>query len=200
MGLGYSFIYELASFLYKCVYKIKSEGSENLPAQQGYIIASNHRSFADPPVIAIAGAKAYYSFVAKEELFKRPVFGWLIRKLGAFPITRGKGDTAVIDTSVSKVREGRNLVIFPEGTRHLDGKVGKGKTGVALIAAKAAVPVVPVGIVFNGKLHFRSTITVRFGKPFTIEELGIAGEPSPRELHEAKNKIMNEIKLLVEGE
>ena len=101
-----------------------------------------------------------------------------------------------IDTSVEKLEMGRNLVVFPEGTRSKDGKVGKGKTGVALIAAMAQVPVIPVGINFEGKLKFRRKVVVRFGKPIRPEELAVTSV-SPKELKMLKTKIMNAITELV---
>lgn len=135
--------------------------------------------------------------MAKEELFHQNVFfTGLIKAFGAFPVTRGKGDTAAIDVSVEKLEMGRNLVIFPEGTRSKDGKVGKGKTGVALIAAIAQVPVVPVGINFEGKLRFRRKVVVRFGKPIKPEELAVK-TTGPRDLKTLKTKIMNAITELV---
>ena len=134
----------------------------------------------------------------KEELFRNKFFGWLIRKLGAFPVTRGAGDNGVIETAEQYVRSGRVLMIFPEGTRSKDGRVGRGKTGVALIAAQTGAPVVPVGITFTGKLHFRSQIIVRFGKPIQAAELALGEDPKPRELAALKNRIMTEIKGLVD--
>ena len=139
------------------------------------------------------------SYMAKEELFHNKLFGWFIRKLGAFPVTRGAGDMSIIDDSINILRSGRNLVIFPEGTRSKDGKVGKGKTGVAMIAAKSGADVVPCGIVFEGeKLHFRSKLTLKFGKPIKAGELAVEGS-SPRELKEVKKRIMGAITELVEG-
>ena len=137
-------------------------------------------------------------FMAKEELFRNKFFGWLIRKLGAFPVTRGAGDNGVIETAEQYVRSGRVLMIFPEGTRSKDGRVGRGKTGVALIAAQTGAPVVPVGITFTGKLHFRSKIIVRFGTPIQAAELALGEDPKPRELAALKNRIMTEIKGLVD--
>ncbi len=89
--------------------------------------------------IALPTKVPLLTYMAKEELFHQNVFfTLLIKAFGkAFPVTRGKGDTQVIDTSIEKLEKGRNLVIFPEGTRSKDGKVGKGKTGVALVAAVA---------------------------------------------------------------
>ena len=129
--------------------------------------------------------------MAKEELFHQNVFfTLLIKAFGAFPVTRGKGDTQVIDTSIEKLEKGRNLVIFPEGTRSKDGKVGKGKTGVALVAAVAQVPVVPVGI------NFRKRVVVRFGKPIVPGEIGVTAT-DPHSLRTIKNEIMKNITELV---
>ena len=136
--------------------------------------------------------------MAKEELFKQNIFfTWLIKAFGAFPVTRGKGDTSAIDMSLERLNKGFNLVIFPEGTRSKDGRVGKGKTGVALIAAIAQVPVIPVGIVFDGKLKFRKKVVVKFGKAILPEELNII-DTSPKELKRLKLTIMNKITDLVE--
>lgn len=198
MNIFFRCLYGFVKGIYYFAYHVKVEGRENLPSG-GYVIASNHRSYADPPLIAVTSGCSKFSFVAKAELFRNPFFGWLIKKLGAFPVSRGNGDLSVIDDSVSKIKEGRRLVIFPEGTRSLTGKVGKGKTGVALIAARAGVPVVPAGIVYDGKLRFRTKVTVKYGKPILPSELSLSSEPTPHELKEVKGKIMGAIVDLVEG-
>ena len=139
------------------------------------------------------------TYMAKEELFKNKLFGWFIRKLGAFPVKRGAGDMSVIEDSANILRSGKNLVIFPEGTRSRDGKVGKGKTGVALIAAMSGADVVPCGICFEGeKLHFRSKLTLKFGKVIKAEEIHVT-DNSPRELKAVKHRIMSAITELVES-
>lgn len=192
----YSVLRIIVIGLLKCYYKLSFEGKENLPKDGSNVFASNHRSYLDPILIAME-AKVPCSFMAKEELFKQnALFKGLITAFGAFPVTRGKGDTAAIDLSMEKLNKGRNLVIFPEGTRSKDGTVGRGKTGVALIAAIAQVPVVPVGINFEGKLKFRKEIIVRFGKPINPEDLAVTSA-NPKELKTLKTKIMEEIKKLV---
>jgi len=105
----------------------------------------------------------------------------------------------VISDSVERINQGRNLVIFPEGTRSKDGKVGRGKTGVALIAARSGAAVIPAGIVFEGKLRFRSKVTVKYGKPIAPEDIQLEKELDPHKLKAVKVKIMGEIKELVEG-
>lgn len=193
----YGILRPIVRIIYHIVYNIKYEGLENVPKDGANIYASNHRSYADPVLLAIP-TRVPLSYMAKEELFKQNIFFTaLIKAFGAFPVVRGSGDTSVIDTSIDKLNKGRNLVIFPEGTRSKDGKVGKGKTGVALIAAMAQVPVIPVGIVFEGELKFRRKITVKFGKPILPSELKVS-DTNPRKLKKIKSAIMDSITELVD--
>ncbi len=199
LSIFFKGLYYFVKGIYYGFYNVKVEGRENLPKKSGFIIASNHRTFADPPLLAVTSMCAKFSFVAKEELFRNPFFGWLIRKLGAFPVERGRGDMKVISDSVERLREGRNLVIFPEGTRSKDGKLGKGKTGVALIAARSEAEVVPAAIIFEGKLRFRKKVIVRYGKPIGRNELALSEEFNPKELKPIKQRIMGDIQKLLEG-
>lgn len=195
--LFYNLLRYITIFVYHCYYNIKWEGKENVPKDGGNIFASNHRSYQDPVFTAL-GARVPISYMAKEELFHKNVFfTGLIKLFGAFPVVRGKGDMQVIDTSIEKLEKGRNLEIFPEGTRSKDGKVGKGKTGVALIAAVAQTKVIPVGINFEGeKLKFRSKVVVRYGKPIIPAEIGATGTTA-KDLKIIKNEIMKGITELV---
>lgn len=187
----------IALGVYHIMYNIRFEGLENIPKDGGNIFASNHRSYQDPVFIALH-TRVPLSYMAKEELFQgNKAFKLLITTFGAFPVARGKGDTAAIDKSIEKLNDGRNFAIFPEGTRSKDGKIGKGKTGVALIAAVAQTKVVPVGINFEGeKLKFRKKIIVRFGKPITPAEVGVTSTDA-RSLRTMKNAIMDRITELV---
>lgn len=181
-------------------YNLHYEGRENIPKKTPVIYASNHRTNADPPLVG-AGARGKFAFMAKEELFRNRLFAWLIRSLGAFPVSRGKGDMTVIDTAVERLESDRSLMIFPEGTRSKDGKVHRGHTGAALIAARSGKKIIPVGVVFGEKLKFRCRLTVKYGKPIDPSEFcEICGEPNPRQLVRLKNVYMAEITKLVEGE
>lgn len=193
-----AFVRYVTMGVYKLFYNFHIEGTENIPQDRALVMASNHRSYADPVILTMPMKKPV-TYMAKEELFKNRLFGWFIAKLGAFPVKRGGGDMQVIDDSVAILRSGRHLVIFPEGTRSKDGKVGKGKTGVALIAAKSGADVLPCGIVFEGeKLRFRSKLTLRFGKVIPAEEIAVENA-SPKALKEVKKRIMGAIAELVEG-
>lgn len=195
----YYFCKYLAWLAMHIAFNLKFEGRENIPKKTSVIYTSNHRSNADPPIVA-AGAKGRCSFMAKEELFRNKLFGGIIRRLGAFPVSRGKGDMTVIDTAVKRIEKGENLMVFPEGTRSKDGKVQRGHTGAALIAAKTGVQIIPVGVVFGEKLKFRTKITVKYGKPInTADYCKICDEPNPRELVRLKNRYMADITKLVEG-
>lgn len=183
--------------IYKLFYNFHIEGIENIPQDKPLVMASNHRSYADPVILTMP-MKRPVTYMAKEELFKNKLFGWFIKKLGAFPVKRGAGDMQVIDDSIAILNSGRNLVIFPEGTRSKDGKVGKGKTGVALIAAKSGADVLPCGIIFEGeKLKFRSKLILRFGKVIPAEEIAVE-DASPKALKGVKKRIMEAITELVE--
>lgn len=183
----------------KIAFSVKLVGKENIPKNTTVIFASNHRTNADPPLIS-CGLKGKHSFMAKEELFKNKFFGWLIKNLGAFPVSRGKGDSAVLDKAVENLENGRNLMIFPEGTRSKDGKVHRGHSGAAVIAARSGKPIVPVGIVFGEKLKFRTKITINYGEPIYPEDyVEVCDTPNPRQLVKLKNRYMADIKALVEG-
>lgn len=185
-------------------YDLRFEGRENIPKGRACVYASNHRTYADPVLVTLAG-HGRFSFMAKSELFEgNKLFAWLIRWLGAFPVERGKGDTAAIDKAIDNVQHGVNLLIFPEGTRSKDGSVGRGKTGVALIAARAGADVLPVGVNFTGKLHFRSKIIVRIGKPIPASALTLAEGLSDKEMLRYLKKnvmppIMDGIRSLVDA-
>ncbi|MGN0699834.1 MAG: lysophospholipid acyltransferase family protein [Oscillospiraceae bacterium] len=193
----YSIARELVRFIYHIVFHITLVGKENIPAEKGgFIIASNHVSNNDPPVIGIM-FRGKYSFMAKEELFKNKLFAWLIRRLGAFPVKRGAGDGSAIQNALKSLENGRIFVIFPEGTRSKDGELGRAKSGVTLIAAQAKVPVVPVFIKY-GRKKFRRNIVVSVGEKIPAERFDV-DISDKRMLKEVSGAIMGEIAKLKEN-
>ncbi|MCH5350134.1 MAG: 1-acyl-sn-glycerol-3-phosphate acyltransferase [Oscillospiraceae bacterium] len=193
-----AFVRHATILAYKIYYNFHIEGAENIPQDKALVLASNHRSYADPVLLTMP-MKLPVTYMAKEELFKNKLFAAFITMLGAFPVKRGAGDMKIIEDSVAILKSNRHLVIFPEGTRSKDGKVGRGKSGVALIAAKSGADVLPCGIIFEGeKLHFRSKLTVRFGKVIPASEIAVE-DTSPKSLKAVKTRIMDAIRELVEG-
>ncbi len=184
--------------VYHLWYDFHIEGEENVPDEEGFLIAANHRTYADPVLLTMP-VKKPVKYMAKEELFKNPLFAAFIRGLGAFPIRRGAGDMGVINDTIERLKKGYNVVIFPEGTRQKENKVARGKTGAAFIATRAHAPVLPMGIVFEGeKLRFRTKLTLRIGKVIEPDEIA-AEEGDRKALNAAKARIMAAITELVEG-
>lgn len=192
----YTVLRYIVTFFFKIAFNIKFEGTENIPQQGGVIFACNHRSYADPVLMALK-VKKPFSYMAKSELFKGNAFEKLIRFFGAFPVERGKGDLTIVDTCVDILKTNRNLAIFPEGTRSKNGKLGRGKTGVALIASQTGADVVPMAIVYGEKLKFRTKIIIRYGKPISAEDLQITSTSSLKEVRVLKTTIMGAIEQLL---
>jgi glycerol-3-phosphate dehydrogenase (NAD(P)+) len=125
-------------------FRLRRLGTEHIP-EGGVILASNHRSFLDPFAIGCCLGRPIY-FVAKQELFKNPLLGWILNCLGAFPIKRGASDEESVKTSLALLEDGHPVVIFPEGTRIRTGSLGSAKRGVGRLALQSGKPVVPIAV------------------------------------------------------
>ena len=120
----YSFCWWLCMIWIRVMYHVEIVGRENVPRDRGYILAANHRTNMDPIFVA-AGVRAPIRYMAKVELFQKgKLFSWLLHRLGAFPVERGKGDTGAVEWAEQVVRSGAVLGMFPEGTRSKDGTPG----------------------------------------------------------------------------
>lgn len=166
------------------------KGKNNIPTTGAAIAASNHIHLADPVFLYFA-QKRQLRFMAKAELFRNPILGWICKGYGAFPVERGTGDTESINTAEQVLREGKVLGIFPEGTRSKDGRVGRGKTGTIYIAHQTGAPIYPIAV-FSQKsaLKIGSRYTIACGDPVTAADLGVT-EGTPREYRNAIRKLMN---------
>lgn len=168
-------IYAIVKFLFKVIFtiilRLEVSGKENIPADGPLVIASNHLSLLDPPVIGTAATRKV-NFMAKQELFI-PVLGDIYRILGAFPVKRGGADRAAIKHGIDILQAGDVLAIFPEGTRSKTGKLGKAAPGALMMAGKAHAAIVPTCVVGtdikrSGKLWPK--VKVIFGKPIYIDK------------------------------
>jgi 1-acyl-sn-glycerol-3-phosphate acyltransferase len=110
------------------------------------VVVANHGSHLDPPLLSHVLGRPV-AFMAKQELFRVPLFGALIRALGAYPVDRGAGDREAIRTATERLRQGWAAGVFLDGTRQQDGRVNDPQPGAALLAARAGVPLLPVAIV-----------------------------------------------------
>lgn len=157
----YNFVCWVVRGIFRLLYRVEVEGVEKIPSGKGFVVAPNHLSNLDPPLLG-AFLPVKMKYMAKEELFRIPIFGKLISSLGAFPVKRGGRDVAAVRAAVGQLKKGGQVVIFPEGRRaRVRGVLGKGKPGAVMIAAHAGVGVLPVGI--SATYRFRSRVTIRIG-------------------------------------
>ncbi|OGR87401.1 MAG: hypothetical protein A3A86_00215, partial [Elusimicrobia bacterium RIFCSPLOWO2_01_FULL_60_11] len=144
--------------------RIEIIGAENVPKEGGVLIASNHLSNLDPPLIGSSLRRPIH-FFAKEELFRIPVLGWWISQINAFPVKRGEHDIGAFKKARDLLVQGEGVLLFPEGHRSRTGELGPPRPGAAMLAVKAGVPVVPVCIMNSHRaLHFKK-LKVAFGRP-----------------------------------
>jgi len=155
---------------YRVAHKITVIGEGNIPKEGPVLLAANHKSLHDPPAVGIS-VKREMSFFAKSELFENKLFGAAIRNLNAIPVNRGKGDRAALKTSIEALKEGRMLLMFPEGTRNKTGKddLTPLQEGASFIAMSAKAPIVPVAI--RGSYKYKNGVTIIFGQPIYTKQL-----------------------------
>jgi 1-acyl-sn-glycerol-3-phosphate acyltransferase len=168
----------------------KIEGIENVPLEGPVIIACNHVSYWDPILVGCALPRQIF-FMAKEELFQKPVLGFAIKKLGAFPVKRKQGDVSAIRKSLEILKGNKVLGIFPEGTRSKSGTIQEAMAGIALIMEKSKAPILPIKVYgAKGLLRQkRGNIGVVIGKPFYASDLKVPSEVENRRIWMA-NEIM----------
>lgn len=188
----------VTGIIFRSYYHIVFQGVEQVPKKGGFLVCCNHRTTLDPIFLA-QKVKCNLRFMAKAELFENPFFSFIIRHLGAFPVQRGKGDMTAIQTAKAALTQGDSLIMFPEGTRSKDGKLLKIKSGAVMIAGQTGADILPMVICFEGKLHFRSKIVVRYGAVIPNGELGVsAGAPNPSELRSANKLLQNRLQELLD--
>ncbi|KKC46241.1 MULTISPECIES: 1-acyl-sn-glycerol-3-phosphate acyltransferase [Paenibacillus] len=161
----YTFCRAVLRGAYALLFRLEARGLENIPADGPVILCSNHISNFDPPTVGIKLSRKVH-YMAKAELFDVPLFGPLIRALGAFPVKRGGVSKDSIKTAIALLKEGSVMGIFPEGSRNSGGDAAK--KGAAMIAMRSGAVVIPVAISGSYKL-FRKTV-VSYGKPVDLSE------------------------------
>lgn len=166
----YDFCYLTFPLVFKIWLRMEVFGRENIPEEGPVVIASNHLSLLDPPVLGAAATRKIH-FMAKSELFKPSWFGALIRKLGAFPVKRGEMDREAIKTGLTILKENKVLAVFPEGTRSKTGELGRAGGGAFMMAVKRKATIVPACICGTDTNRHPGWPKVRviFGKPMEYD-------------------------------
>ncbi len=180
---------------YKAMFLMRVFGRENVPAEGGALLCSNHRSYFDPPAVAAACPRRI-SIMAKEELFHNPIFGRLIRALGAYPIRRGKGDAGAVMATLKLLASGGTTLVFPEGTRVRYAGESKISSGIIRVAIKSRCPIVPAYT--NGKYRIFGGLKIYFGRPIYYDEYYDAA-PDAETLERLAGELMDAI-YCFEGE
>jgi 1-acyl-sn-glycerol-3-phosphate acyltransferase len=193
--------------LFRCFTRVRLEGLEHVPRTGALIIASNHTSHADPPLIhcwLVPELRRPVHWMAKAEIVDQPAFGWFFKRIGAFGIRRGAADTEAFRLARRVLDDGRVLGAFPEGTRSYDGRLQQAKEGVALLALRTGAPVLPVGCAGTHDLWPRGRtlwriggrVTLRVGEPFTVERRALA-DGRKETLEDVTERLMLRIAALL---
>lgn len=181
--------------LYRLLYPIKIEGLENFDLENPFILCANHQSNWDVVALYLACPREI-NFMAKEELFRFKPLGWLVSKLGAFPVKRGQNDLSAIKTALRILKNGEVLGIFPQGRRSETLEQDTAKAGAVLIASKAKVNIIPAAIDTEYKLF--KPVKITFGKSFVVCEDD--KRMSMDEIQDKADELMKEIVALKKGE
>ncbi|WP_042162593.1 lysophospholipid acyltransferase family protein [Paenibacillus gorillae] len=188
-------LYRICRFLllviYNVIFRLEAVGKENIPAEGPVVLASNHLSNFDPPTVGIK-LKRKVHYMAKQELFNVPVFGPLIRDLGAFPVKRGGVSKEAIRSAIGLLQQGEVMGIFPEGTRN-SAEGAAAKKGAAMITMRSGATVVPVAIIGNYK-PFRK-MKIIYGKP--VDLTAFINDSSPDMLERVTEAIMVRIRQMI---
>jgi 1-acyl-sn-glycerol-3-phosphate acyltransferase len=188
----YDFAKSVVYGVFKPLYRVEASGKENIPVDGGVLLCSNHIDNFDPILVGMMAPRPVY-FMAKEELFKVPVFGKLVPHLNAFPVKRGMSDREALRKGLAILKEGKVLGLFPEGTRSKTGELGKGLAGAGFFALRTDAQIVPCAII--GPYKPFKKVKVIYGKPIDLTEL----RENKGSAEQATELIMSEIRKLIES-
>jgi len=173
----YGLFYGLLWVGYQMFFRGDVAGLENLPERGGYIVAANHASHLDPPIVGLFLPRQV-SFFARKTLWKPGLASWWLTAVGTIPVDRDGGMSLdAIKRVLHALADDRVVIVFPEGTRSPNGELQKPRPGVGLIACKARVPVVPARVFGSfeafgkeGRLRLGSPVSVAYGRPLSPQD------------------------------
>jgi len=178
MNLSYRIGWTCFRMMYAVYFRWRVFNAERVPLQGGVILASNHASFLDPPLVG-SGLKRDINYLARESLFRYPGIGALLRSWNAVPVDRDGGGAKGLKTILNRLLDGNGIILFPEGTRTLDGRLQPAQSGIGLIVIKSAAPVVPVRVFGTFEAYGKHVgffprphrLAVKYGRPMNFEAL-----------------------------
>lgn len=171
-GVGGAVFYRIAHVivwtLARLFFRLKVIGASNVPREGGVIVAANHNSYFDIPLLGCALARRADN-IAKAELFQNRLVGAFFRMLGGFPVRRGAIDRQALSEAIRRLRKGRLLAMYPEGTRSRDGRLQPPKPGVGMLVAQSGAKVVPAYIRGTAPVRLFRPVTIIFGTPIDFK-------------------------------
>jgi 1-acyl-sn-glycerol-3-phosphate acyltransferase len=174
-------IYRVTWHLFRSFYRIycplQVDGAGHVPASGPAILAANHASFLDPPLVGAALPRTI-SYLARENLFRFPLFGSLLRAWDVVPVDREGGSPAGLKAILDHLAANRAVVLFPEGTRSRDGQLQSARSGIGLLVIKSIAPVIPIRIRGTFEAYARGMwlprprpVSIRFGAPLDFDAM-----------------------------
>jgi len=190
--------------VYKFYFRWSVFNAERVPLSGGVILASNHSSFLDPPLVG-SGVHREINYLARKSLFRFPPFGAILRKVCAVPVDREGGGAAGLKVVLDRLNDGGAIILFPEGTRSLDGKLQPARSGIGLTVIKSSAPVVPVRVFGTYEAWGRNVriprphkIAVKYGKPMYFTGLRAEAKNCSKDrLKQIYQEIADEIMLAI---
>ncbi|MEO7300297.1 MAG: lysophospholipid acyltransferase family protein [Verrucomicrobiota bacterium] len=200
MNPSYFVGWSVFRLMYATYFRWRVYNPERVPTSGPVILAANHASFIDPPLVG-CGLKRDINFLARESLFRFPGIGALLRSWNAVPVDREGGGAKGLKTILDRLRGGAGIILFPEGTRTLDGKLQPARSGIGLTVIKSDAPVVPVRVfgtfeAYGKQIKFPKpkSVAVKYGKPMMFEELRAEAKTCSKvRLKEIYQKVADEI-------
>jgi 1-acyl-sn-glycerol-3-phosphate acyltransferase len=177
---------------------------ERVPLEGSVILASNHASFLDPPLVGASLPRAI-NYLARESLFQLPVAGWILHKCQAVPVDREGGGARGLKAILDRLLAGGAIILFPEGTRTRDGRLQPARSGIGLTVIKSSAPVVPCRVFGTYEAYGRHVrvprphgVRVKFGQPLRFEALRAEARTcSKPRLKEIYQQVADEIMLAI---
>jgi len=200
MNLSYRIGWSCFRVMYATYFRWRIYNAGRVPRRGGVIIASNHASFLDPPLVGSALSRDI-NYLARESLFRFPGVGALLRSWNAVPVDRDGGGARGLKMILERLLAGQGIILFPEGTRTKDGKLQPARSGIGLTVIKSTAPVVPVRVFGtfeafgrNHKFPRPHRVTVKYGQPMNFEKLrGEAKTCDKARLKEIYQQVADEI-------
>ena len=183
------------------IYRMRWRGVHNVPKEGPFILASNHQSYLDPPLMGVAPRHRAFRYMSKETYFRIPIASWVMFHTNTFPIDRAaRFDRRAYQLCLDTLKQGLGLILFPEGTRTRDGRLGVLQPGVARMALLTGAAVVPVGLTgayeawpHGSRRPHLSAITLKYYRPIMVEKC-----EKPSELGERSQELTEKLRKILD--